>query len=385
MLDLRAVPRSWIAVAAVAAIAAGGCSHSAGMLPAQSAGAAAQSAGSADQPLEQALPDNSVSILKMLTKEVVIGSTIDSKFHQLNPYGLTVAPITAGDFQKGDLVVCNFNDKGNVQGTGFTIVALHPKPGSKPLLVSSSKTLVGCDALALSSGDDIWAAAFTANDNPVISPTGTLEINIKGKPFDRPFGQIFAQPKGANAAFYATDAGDGTVVRINLGSPFTYDVIAKGFAVNHGKPGSILGPSGLAYDPKGDQLYVVDGTNNTVVAFSKVSTIPNGGIIVEPGGKTFKGPSAADARLLHAGGPLNGPISSALLPNGNLVVGNTGNPSGANIMVEMTSLGKVLDTRNVDKGAAGAIFGMVATGTSVGDTKLYFNDDNSNDLRVLEK
>jgi hypothetical protein len=377
MLHLLARQRSQLAIAAIAAMAASGC-HGASMIPAQSAGSAAQ-------PLGQTLPDNSVSILKMLTKQIVIGSTVDSKFHQLNPYGLTVAPASAGDFKKGDLVVCNFNDKANVQGTGFTIVALHPKPGSKPLLVSSSKTLVGCNALALSTGDDIWAAAFTANDNPVLSPTGVLEINIKGKPFDRPFGQIFAQPKGGSPAFYATDAGDGTVVRINLGSPFTFDVIAKGFAINHGKPGSILGPSGLAYDPNGDQLYVVDGTNNTVVAFSKVSSIPNGGVTVEKGGKTFKGPSAHDVRLVFAGAPLNGPISSALLFNGNLVVGNTGNPSGKNIMVELSPTGKMLATRNVDKGASGALFGMVATGTSAANTKLYFNDDNDNNLQVLEK
>ena len=377
MLHLLARQRSQLAIAAIAAMAASGC-HGASMIPAQSAGSAAQ-------PVGQTLPDNSVSILKMLTKQVVIGSTVDSKFHQLNPYGLTVAPASTGDFKKGDLVVCNFNDKANVQGTGFTIVALHPKPGSKPLLVSSSKTLVGCNALALSTGDDIWAAAFTANDNPVLSPTGVLEINIKGKPFDRPFGQIFAQPKGGSPAFYATDAGDGTVVRINLGSPFTFDVIAKGFAINHGKPGSILGPSGLAYDPNGDQLYVVDGTNNTVVAFSKVSSIPNGGVTVEKGGKTFKGPSAHDARLVFAGAPLNGPISSALLFNGNLVVGNTGNPSGKNIMVELSPTGKMLATRNVDKGASGALFGMVATGTSAANTKLYFNDDNDNNLQVLEK
>jgi hypothetical protein len=129
----------------------------------------------------------------------------------------------------------------------------------------------------------------------------------------------------------------------------------------------------------------VDGTNNTVVAFKNVSTIPNGGIIVEKGGKTFKGPSASDARLLFAGPPLNGPISAALLANGNLAVGNTSNPSGQNIIVEISRSGKVMDTRNIDKGAPGAIFGMVATGLSANDTKLYFNDDNSNDLRVLEK
>lgn len=366
-----------IAVTAIAALAAAACSHGGSMLPAQSA---ATSAVTQEAPFVE----DDVSILKQLTKEVEIGSTIDPKFGQLNPYGLTVAPATTGDFKKGDLVVCNFNDKNNVQGTGFTIVALHPMPGSKPRLVSSSKTLVGCDALALGPADDIWASAFSANDNPVISATGSLEVNIKGKPFDHPFGQIYAQ-KGKSAAFYETNAGDGTVVRINLGSKFTYDVIAKGFAVNHGVPGSIFAPSGLAYDASIDTLYIVDGTNNTVVAFSDVSKIPSGGIVVEKGGKTFMGPSAGHARLVFAGAPLDGPISSALLPNGNLVIGNTSNPTGHNVMVELTPSGKVLDTRNVDKGAAGAIFGMVATGTSDSDTKLYFNDDNSNDLRVLER
>lgn len=362
---------------AVLAIAIAGCARDAGStLPAQPGLSAPETV--------QSRPDNSGSILKQLTKEAVIGSTVDPTFHQLNPYGLTVAPATAGDFTAGDLVVCNFNAKSNVQGTGFTIVALHPMPGSKPKLVSSSKTLLGCNALALGPADDIWAAAFSANDNPVLSASGKLEVNIKGKPFDRPFGQIFAQPTSASPAFYESNAGNGTIVRINLGSTFTYDVIAKGFAVNHGKPGSIFGPSGLAYDPNGDQLYIVDGTNNTVVAFSNVSTIPSGGIVVEKGGMTFKGPSAADARLVFAGTPLDGPISSALLFNGNVVIGNTSNPSGQNIMVELTPQGKVLNVRNVDKGASGSIFGMVATGTSAADTKLYFNDDNHNDLRVLE-
>ena len=174
-------------------------------------------------------------------------------------------------------------------------------------------------------------------------------------------------------------------MRINLGSKFTYDVIAKGFAVNHGKPGSIFAPSGLTYDPQGDMLYIVDGTNNTVVSFSNVSTIPAGGITVGKNGKTFSGPNASDAKLVFAGSPLNGPISATLLPNHNLIVGNTGNASGQNIMVEMTPSGTILATRNVDKGASGALFGIVATGTNDSNTKVYFNDDNDNDLQVLEK
>ncbi|MDQ6824987.1 MAG: hypothetical protein M3007_05925, partial [Candidatus Eremiobacteraeota bacterium] len=81
--------------------------------------------------------------------------------------------------------------------------------------------------------------------------------------------------------------------------------------------------------------------------------------------------------------PLNGPISAALLPGGHLVLGNTGDPAGKNLMIEITPAGKMLAVKNVDTGAAGAIFGMVATGTSLHDTKLYFNDDNDNTVKVL--
>lgn len=365
-----------IATSTAAALLAAGCGHSGAMLPSQASGASASS---------RIEPQKEFSMLKLLKKQVVIGSTIDPKLGQLNPYGLSVAPSTAGGFQKGDLAVCNFNAKSNVQGTGYTIVALHPTPGSTPTLISDDKkVLLGCAALALGPADDIWATAFAADDNPVLSAAGKLEVNIKGKKFDHPWGQIFAQPMGGNAAFYESNAGDGTVVRINLGSKFTYDVIAKGFAVNHGKPGGIFGPSGLTYDASNDTLYIVDGTNNTVVAFSSVSKIPAGGITVGKDAKSFSGPSASDASLIFAGKPLNGPISAALLANGNIVVGNTGNPSGENLMVELSPSGKVMDVRNVDTGASGALFGIVTTGDEK-DQKVYFNDDNDNNLQVLER
>ncbi|MBV8374990.1 MAG: hypothetical protein JO302_05730 [Candidatus Eremiobacteraeota bacterium] len=311
------------------------------------------------------------SVLKGLTKQLVIGSTIDPKFGQQNPYGLTVAPATAGAFTAGDLAICNFNDKKNVQGTGYTIVALHAKPGSKPTLVLADKKLLqGCDALALAPDDTIWAADFGANDNPVISSSGKLITNITGKPLNHPFGQIFAAPLHGSPAFYETNAADGTVYRINLGASFTFTKVASGLAVNHGKPGSILGPSGLAYDPKIDTLYVVDGAAGNgvgaVYAIANVSTKPA-------------------MHTVFSGPPLSGPISSALLYNGNLVVGNTTNPNGKNLMVELSPKGKVLAMKNVDKGTAGAIFGMVATGTNAANTKLYFNDDNGNNVQVLEK
>jgi hypothetical protein len=377
MLEFSSRARAAAVVLGVSLLASG-CAGGARYAPAMPSSVTQQALEAPDLQ-----PDAALSVLKQLKRQLVIGSTIDPKFGQLNPYGLAVAPSTAGSFTKGDLAVCNFNAKSNVQGTGYTIVALHPVPGSKPLLVSSIKPLLGCNALALSPGNFIWAASFAANANPILDSSGALVQNIKGKPLDRPFGQIYA-PSKAGAAFYESNAGSGSIVRFDL-SPEGEDVIATGFAINHGKPGSILGPSGLAYDLRRDTLYVVDGANNTLVAFSKVSTIKSGGIKVGKNGTTFTGPSASLARVVFSGAPLNGSISSALLFNGNIVVGNTGDPNGKNLVVEISKTGKLLDVLNVDKGASGSIFGMVATGTSLADTKLYFNDDNDNNLQVLER
>jgi hypothetical protein len=325
------------------------------------------------------------SVLKQLKKQVVIGSVVDPVNGAQNPYGLAIAPLTAGLFTKGDLVACDFNAKSNVQGTGQSIVALHPKPGSKPTHVSGIKQLKGCDALALDVDDTIWASAMVANDNPVIDPTGKLITNISGKPFSQPWGQMLSRQK-STSIFYETNAGRGTVVRINVGTKYTWDVIASGFPVNHGKPGTALAPSGVSYDPKMDTLYFADGMNNTIVAFKNVSKIPKNGIKAIQNGMKFMGSAAGDARIVLAGGPLNGPISTALLPNGNLIAGNTLDPSGKNLLIEVsTASGKVLDVRNVDNGAQGALFGLVVTGTTMANTKVYFNDDNDNDVQVLER
>ncbi len=331
------------------------------------------------------------SILRRLDDITTIGSTVDPIIGDQNPYGLDIAKSDQGKLEAGDLVVCNFNDAANVQGTGTTIIALHPHPGATTTRIAQDSSLLGCTEIALAPDDTIWASAFAANDNPLVSPSGTVLTTLPGGPWHGPFGQTFAPNPGpfGGAAFYESNAGDGSIVRINInpGPTFTFDVIATGFPINGGVPGSILGPSGLQYDAKHDRLYIVDGTNNALYAFRHVSTIPAHGIVVS--GTTFSGPFKHRARLIFAGAPLNGPISSALFDNGHLVLGNTLDPAGKNLMVEITPNGRVLFVRNVDTGAAGALFGMVATGSTkrndFGDTRLYFNDDNDNTVKVLTR
>ncbi|MGA8533879.1 MAG: hypothetical protein WB615_07205 [Candidatus Tumulicola sp.] len=365
--------------AVFAAFVAAGCS-------AQNAGVSTPSSGL--NAMQTRNPNHSraasPSILKHLTQQLVIGSTIDPENGAQNPYGLTIAPSTSGMFTAGDLVICNFNSKFNQQGSGKSIVVLHPVAGSTPTHISRSRFLLGCDALAMSPNDTIGAAALVANDNPLFNSKGKLLDDVTAKPLSQPWGEVFAQPPSGSPAIYESDARSGRIVRINLGPPVTFDIIAKNFPRNQGVPGSVLAPAGLTYDPSVDTLYLTDGENNTIVAIANVSNVPNDGIVAMHHGMHFAGAYAGNARIVYAGSPLNGPISMALLPNGNLIVGNTLDPAGTNLLIEVSPTGQILDTVNVDTGPGGALFGIAATGTP-SSTQIYFNDDNQNNVQVLEQ
>ncbi len=320
-----------------------------------------------------AAPGQSViESLKMRT----IGSTVDAANGDQNPYGLAIAPAGGGNIAAGDLVVCNFNDGLNIQGLGTTIEVLKPYPGATPRRLIADPRLTGCAAIAM-GGAAPWVAALDANDNPIVSPSGKIIDPLNTYPWTGAWGEAFLAGPRTPPAFYESNANDGSIVRINLNSPFTFEKIATAFPVNHGVPGSILAPSGLTYDAVRDVLYIVDGASNSVFEIREPARVHTGGITFTPHG--FTGPSARHARLLYAGNPLNAPISAALLYNGDLVVGNTGD----NRLVELGPAGYVLGTRVVDAGTAGAIFGIAASGTSAQTTRVYFNDDNDNTVKRL--
>ena len=375
---------SFIVLSAALALAAcssqaGGGAPPAGQSPGGS-GMQQQTQAAAAHTLSNAVDE--ASVIGPLDDEKTIGSVVDPVTGDVNPYGLDVAASTSGDIDAGDLVVCDFNDKANVQGTGTSLLAIHPTVGSMPRHILSDKRLRGCDALALAPDDTIWPADFIANDTPIVTSSGQFVTGLRSGPWHHPFGIAFSTSKTV-PAFYVSNAGDGSLVRIGLSPSISFTVIATGFPINGGAPGSILGPSGLNYAPDKDRLYVVDGQNNALYAINNISTIPANGIVVN--GLTFSGPAASNAHVIYAGAPLNGPISSAILPGGHIAVGNTLDPAGKNLIIEITLSGHVVSVRNVDTGAAGALFGMVATGTTPATTRLYFNDDNDNTLKVLAR
>jgi hypothetical protein len=335
------------------------------------------------------------SILKMLTKQAVIGSAVDPMNGDQNPYGLIYVnnkPFGKSLFKKGDLLICNFNDKANVQGNGTTVEYIGSTPGSKPKRFSQNSQLKGCASLTINLFDEVFAANSGAKNATAMNSAAKIQQTLKNALLVEPWGSAYVPSQTGyppGDGLWIADASSGKIVRINLGTggPPTYTAVISGFAVNHGKPGSILGPSGMQYNAATDTLFVVDGVTNTLVAFSHAYNAllgPNA-VVVGKDGKTFSGPKKQFARLVHGGYPLDGPISTALLPNGNLVLGNTLNKNGTNLMVEIATDGKVLATRNVDTGVAGALFGIVASGTSDSTTKIYFNDDNANNVQVLQK
>ena len=61
----------------------------------------------------------------------------------VNPYGVAVVPRSTGDLRQGNVLVSNFNDKANVQGTGTTIVQVTPS-GHVSQFAKLSASLPGC-------------------------------------------------------------------------------------------------------------------------------------------------------------------------------------------------------------------------------------------------
>src|ERR1700731_2789486 len=64
-------------------------------------------------------------LLETIHKHVTRTSTVTDN-GDLNPYAVIVAPVSAGKIQKDDVLVDNFNNLSNLQGTGTTIVDYNP-------------------------------------------------------------------------------------------------------------------------------------------------------------------------------------------------------------------------------------------------------------------
>lgn len=344
------------------------------------------------------------SILSMLSpsKITAIGSTVDPVNQDSNPYGLAIATVTSGAVTMGDLIVCNFSDTGGTEGAGTTIVSLHPTPGAMPQRIAQSASLQGCNALAVLPDGSVAAAAWKANQNPLVAPSGTVGTPFSADTFANPWGEAYVAASGQNPAALYVSNTDGSIDRIALNgdSQTAFTQIVSGFCAS-GMPGSIYAPAGLTYDASIDTLYVVDTSSFSVIALANVSSIGSGGVTVT--GQctstaspptpmpTFGGTSASSAKVIAHGAPLFAPLSAALLADGDLIVENSdvGITSGQmpNLAVEVSPVlpgGFVGQPVQLDtSGTSGALFGIVVTADGQGNPIVYFNDDNTNSVMMM--
>ncbi len=338
---------------------------------------------------------DTTSILKKLKKDVVIGSTVDPKNGDMGPRAISVVRSSFG-LKAGQLLVCNFEDAAGTAGKGTTIEVLDPQAHSKPATFTQNAALQGCDGDAVTETNQVYGAGMLSGLVSQFDQNGSLKESFRSH-LDVPFADAdaFCGLPYAPEDIYVSDSKTGSIVKLSFisvtGGQTKSTEVITGFGVNKGSGWSVLGPSGIQYNSKrtgslcNDTLYIVDGVDNTVVSISNASNLlGKDEIVVRPGGKKFKcaHPSATCATLVYSGSPLDAPVASALLPNGNLIVANT---KGGNKLVELTPTGKLLATKTIDTSATAHIFGLVATGTADSDTALFYTDTKTNTLHELEQ
>src|SRR5271169_6101786 len=103
----------------------------------------------------------------------------------LNPYGVAIVPVNRGNLIKGNILVSNFNNSGNLQGTGSTIVQISPRGNLTVFAQISAASLPGpCPGgvglttalVVLRSGWVIVGSLPTANGMAATAEAGCLIV-----------------------------------------------------------------------------------------------------------------------------------------------------------------------------------------------------------------
>jgi len=319
----------------------------------------------------------------------------------VNPYGVAVAPVTQGLLTAGDVLVSNFNNHRNLQGTGSTIVEISPTTGNvTPFASLAPNKLPGaCPGglglttalVALSSGFVIVGSLPTKNGSSasmqagcliVLDSSGTPVETISGAPINGPW-DMTAQDAGSTATLFVTNVlngtvaaspnvvNGGTVVRIGLSVPAagppavtSETVIGTGLPERTDPSALVVGPTGLGLSSDGT-LYVADSLGNRIAAI--------------PGALGVPGPITT----VTSGGAVNDPLGLAIAPGGDILTTNGGDGN----LVETTPAGKQVAVKMLDTSPAppgpngnGTLFGLAVAPDGSG---VYFVDDGTNTLNLL--
>jgi hypothetical protein len=314
---------------------------------------------------------------------------------EINPYGVAVVPASVGRLEQDHILVSNFNNSSNAQGTGTTIVQVSPGDGTAKLFAQiDAGTLPGAcpggvgltTALAvLKSGWVIVGSLPTSDGTSATAQAGCLiVINSAGQAVETLSGGAINGPwdmtaldMGSTAVLFVTNVlngtvgasgtvTNGTVLRIVLSIPgsgmpteTSRTIIASGFGERTDPAALVIGPTGVGLGADGT-LYVADTLGNGIAA------IPNA---------VARTTSAGTGTLVSGGGGLNGPLGLTIAPNGNILTVNANDGN----MVETTPGGVQVAVKGVDVTGAGGgtLFGLAIRPNGQG---VYFVNDGNNTL-----
>lgn len=314
----------------------------------------------------------------------------------LNPYGVAVVPqgfARGGPLRPGEILVSNFNAAANnFQGTGTTIVAIQPATGQQSVFFQSQLPGLDTGLGILKRGFVIVGNVPTTDGTSATIGQGALQIlNRQGRvvatladpsllagPWD-----LAVNDRGSTAQVFVSNVLNGTVTRIDLRVPDRGDGIvvrnvtriASGYTVHSDPAAVVVGPTGLAYDPRNGVLYVASTADNLIYG------IPNASRSRGDQGPGFV--AYADPTHLH------GPVGLALAPNGDLLTTNgdaptvNPDPNQPSEVVEFTPRGQFVGQLSLDP-AQGAAFGLTTIAGRGGPTLVTVEDvTNTVDLRTI--
>jgi len=316
-------------------------------------------------------------------------STVPSN-GDVNPYGVAFVGnnflIGSGPLRHGDILVSNFNNKQNLQGTGTTIVRIPASGGAPTLFFQGTAPLGLSTGLAtLQYGLVLVANLPTADGTSATAKAGSLlVINNQGKliqtftsaQIDGPWDMTVVD-HGDKASAYFSNALDGTVSRIDFAVTekglikLDHFTIASGY-MHQGDPAALFdAPTGLVYDKKTDRLFVASTLDNIVFAVPDASrrTSSDG-----PGYIVYDDPT-------H----LHGALAMAEAPNGHLLVTNNdvinADPNQPSEIVEFTKDGNFVKEIPVDPNLGGS-FGLNVSVQDNGTAILAAVDDNTATITI---
>ncbi|MBV8947416.1 MAG: hypothetical protein JOZ95_18450 [Solirubrobacterales bacterium] len=314
-----------------------------------------------------------------------------------NPYGTAVVPRSVGDLTRGDVLVSDFNDAGNDQGTGASIMEISPSGRVRQFAVVPQATATPAVGLttaliALRSGYVIVGSLPAPGGQASAARAGALIVlNAQGRVVERFTGGAINGPwdlagvdGGSHVTLFVTNVLNGTVaakgatvdrgtvVRLTLqvarDQPpriTSERVIATGLAEHTDRNALIVGPTGVALGA-GGVLYVADTAEN------RITTVPS----------ALTRTQAIDrGRTLSKGGKLNSPLGLTIAPNGDVLTVNAGDGN----IVETTASGKQTGSKTLVPDGAGDLFGLALTPAHTG---VYFVNDSgsgtaANSLELL--